>query len=68
MDVELERPELVLPGLALVLVGLAVSFSALTAYEVGMSFNNPRDQYLVGAAVIFAGVYMLDRVYGFVGR
>ncbi len=71
MDLELprlERPELVVPGVLFTLVGLLIAVSAISALELDLGFENPRDQYLVGAAAIFAGVYMLDRVYGFVGR
>lgn len=66
MDVE--QPTLVVPGVVLVLVGLLATLSAVTSFEPGFGFSSSRDQYLVGAAAIFAGVYMVDRVYGFVGR
>lgn len=65
---EFRRPELVVPGAVFTLLGLLVAASAISAFDLDLGFENPRDQYLVGAAAIFAGVYMLDQVYGFVGR
>ncbi len=65
---EFERPELTVPGVMLIALGTLAAFTALTAYDLGFGFTDPRNQYLVGAAAIFAGVYMLDKVYGFVGR
>ncbi len=65
---EVERPELVVPGVVFVLVGVFAAFTALTEFEPGFGFENPRNQYLVGAAAIFVGVFMLDRVYGWAGR